>query len=72
MANQLSHASVMVTSRPTVTAPLYDHMDERRIEVLGFSEEQKEQYVHTHVPEKETVPTDCGFLLSEIAFVVST
>jgi len=55
MANQLSHASVMVTSRPTVTAPLYDYMDERRIEVLGFSEEQKEQYVHTHVPEKETV-----------------
>ena len=58
MANQLSHASVMVTSRPTVTAPLYDYMDERRIEVLGFNKMQKQQYIHAHVPDKAAMVLD--------------
>ena len=58
MANQLSQASVMVTSRPTVTAPLYDYVDERRIEVLGFNKMQKQQYVHTHVPDKAAMVLD--------------
>ena len=58
MANQLSHASVMVTSRPTVTAPLYDYMDERRIEVLGFNKTQKQQYIHAHVPDKAAMVLD--------------
>ena len=58
MANQLSHASVMVTSRLTVTAPLYDYMDERRIEVLGFNKTQKQQYIHAHVPDKAAMVLD--------------
>lgn len=47
-ADKLPNASVMVTSRPSVTAPLYDYMDERHIEVLGFSSEQIEEYVKKH------------------------
>ena len=46
IGSRLPRASIMVTSRPTVTAPLYDYMDERRIEVLGFNQPQIEEYVH--------------------------
>ena len=45
----LPKASVMVTSRPSVTAPLYDYMDERRIEVLGFDEKQQNEYIDKNV-----------------------
>ena len=48
MGRKLPKASVMVTSRPTVTAPLYDYLDERRIEVLGFSPKQVEEFVLCH------------------------
>ena len=50
--NKLPHASVMVTSRPTVTADLYDYMDERHIEVLGFSPPQIEEYIRKHARGK--------------------
>ena len=50
--DKLPHASVMVTSRPTVTADLYDYMDERHIEVLGFSPPQIEEYVRRHAKSK--------------------
>lgn len=50
--NKLPNASVMVTSRPTVTADLYDYMDERHIEVLGFSPPQIDEYVHKHAKAK--------------------
>ena len=45
----LPKASVMVTSRPSVTAPLYDYMDERRIEVLGFDEKQQNEYIDKNI-----------------------
>ena len=44
-ADKLPNASVMVTSRPTVTETLSDYMDERHIEVLGFRPKQVTQYV---------------------------
>ncbi len=47
----LPNVSVLVTSRPTVTADLYDYMDERHIEVLGFSSEQIIEYVCLHGDE---------------------
>ena len=50
---KLPKASIMVTSRPSVTAPLYDYMDERRVEVLGFSEEQQNEYIKSNVPDEE-------------------
>lgn len=49
---KLPKASVLVTSRPTVTAPLYDYMDERHIEVLGFSPQQIKDYVQNHGGDK--------------------
>ena len=49
--NKLPKASVLVTSRPTVTADLYDYMDERHIEVLGFNSEQITEYVKVHGKE---------------------
>ena len=50
--DKLPNASVMVTSRPTVTSDLYDYMDERHIEVLGFSPPEIEQYVKEHAEPK--------------------
>lgn len=50
--DKLPNASVMVTSRPTVTSDLYDYMDERHIEVLGFSPPEIEQYVREHAKLK--------------------
>lgn len=50
--DKLPNASVMVTSRPTVTADLYDYMDERHIEVLGFTPLEIEQYVREHAASK--------------------
>ena len=46
--NMLPKASVLVTSRPTVTSDLYEYMDERHIEVLGFNTDQITQYVQLH------------------------
>ncbi|XP_064399637.1 NACHT, LRR and PYD domains-containing protein 5-like [Halichondria panicea] len=46
--NILPKASVLVTSRPTVTSDLYEYMDERHIEVLGFSTKEITQYVQFH------------------------
>ena len=52
----LPKASVLVTSRPTVTSGLYDYMDERHIEVLGFSAKEITQYVQLHGEEmSETI-----------------
>ena len=48
VGNKLPKVSVLVTSRPSVTADLYDYMDERHIEVLGFDTEQITQYVQLH------------------------
>ena len=50
-ARKLPLASIMVTSRPTVTTPLYDYMDERRIEVLGFNDKQIKDFVKTNAPK---------------------
>ena len=47
-AYKLPEASVMVTSRPSVTASLYDYFDERHIEVLGFTRTEIEMYVKQH------------------------
>ena len=52
IGNKLPNASVLVTSRPTVTADLYIYMDERHIEVLGFTPKQIEVYVRTHAKDK--------------------
>ena len=52
LGDQLPNASIMVTSRPTVTSDLYDYMDERHIEVLGFSPPQIEEYVREHAKSK--------------------
>ena len=54
--SRLPKASIMVTSRPTVTAPLYDYMDERRIEVLGFNQPQIEEFVRKNAADNtETI-----------------
>ncbi len=53
----LPDVSILVTSRPTVTASLYDYMDERHIEVLGFNSEQIIEYVQLHAQSKETSET---------------
>jgi hypothetical protein len=50
--SKLPNASVMVTSRPTVSSDLYRYMDERHIEVLGFSPPEIEQYVKEHAASK--------------------
>ena len=49
----LPKASVLVTSRPSVSADLYPFMNERRIEVIGFSRKQIRQYIEKHVPLKK-------------------
>ena len=51
--DKLPNASIMVTSRPSVTAPLYDYMVERRVEVLGFSEKQQDEYIQKNAPDGE-------------------
>ena len=40
----LHKAMVVVTSRPTATVSLHDHVD-RRIDILGFAKEEREQYI---------------------------
>ena len=50
-AKKLPKASIMVTSRPSVTASLYDYMDERRIEVLGFDENQQNEYIQQNIED---------------------
>ena len=40
----LHKAMVVVTSRPTSTVSLHDHVD-RRIDILGFAKEEREQYI---------------------------
>lgn len=50
----LVNASVMVTSRPTVTGEVYNEF-ERRIEVLGFKREQISQYIQLYVPKKKHI-----------------
>lgn len=49
----LNKASILVTSRPTVSSQLYEDMDERRIEVLGFNKDQIQEFVEKHVPKKK-------------------
>ena len=49
---KLSKASVMVTSRPTVSASLYDYMLERHIEVLGFQRHEIVEYVKENIPQE--------------------
>ena len=51
--NKLPKASIMVTSRPSVTSFLYDYMDERWVEVLGFSKEQQDDYIQHNVHDGE-------------------
>ena len=51
----LHKAMVVVTSRPTATVSLHDHVD-RRIDILGFAKEEREQYIIQSLsdcPEKE-------------------
>ena len=51
-APQFSNASVIVTSRCTVSDTLYEYMD-RRIEVLGFDSEHIDKYIASHLPDKK-------------------
>ena len=51
----LPDVSILVTSRPTVTASLYDYMDERHIEVLGFNSKQIIEYVQVHGGEMSEI-----------------
>ena len=51
----LHKAIVVVTSRPTATVSLHDHVD-RRIDILGFAKEEREQYIMQSLsdcPEKK-------------------
>ena len=48
--NKLPNASVLVTSKPTVTPDLYSYMEERHI--LGFTPKQIKEYVRTHAKDK--------------------
>ena len=57
-SKKLPLASIMVTSRPTVTAPLYDYVDERRIEVLGFNDKQIQEFVQTNATERAELILD--------------
>ena len=61
-AKKLPKASIMVTSRPSVTASLYDYMDERRIEVLGFDENQQNEYIKQHVKDVAFAQSVCDHL----------
>ena len=52
----LHKAMVVVTSRPTATVSLHDHVD-RRIDILGFAKEEREQYITqslTDHPDKKS------------------
>ena len=49
---KLSKASMIVTSRPTLASELYCLVD-RRVEVLGFGEEQVESYVRQRFPSTD-------------------
>ena len=49
MGYKLSKASVLVTSRPSVSASLYDYMHERHIEVLGFNRDDIQKYINSNV-----------------------
>ena len=52
----LHKAMVVVTSRPTATVSLHDHVD-RRIDILGFAKEEREQYIIQSLsdcPDKES------------------
>ena len=51
-AYKLPKASLMITSRPTVTDKLSDYMDERHVEVLGFRPKQIEEYVRHNFSHK--------------------
>lgn len=51
-APQFSKASVIVTSRCTVSDTLYKYVD-RRIEVLGFDSEHIDRYITSHLPDKK-------------------
>ena len=51
--NLLPKASILVTSRPTVSSQLYDDMKERRIEVLGFNRKQIMEFVEEHAPDEK-------------------
>ena len=53
LANKLPKASIMVTSRPTVSGTLYDYMDERHIEVLGFKPKQITEYIQCHCSQEK-------------------
>ena len=49
----LNKASVLVTSRHTVSSQLYAELKERRIEVMGFNKAQIQEFVETHATEKK-------------------
>lgn len=51
-APQFCNASVIVTSRCTVSNTLYEYMD-KRIEVLGFDSEHIDKYIASHIPDKK-------------------
>ena len=68
----VSKSIVVVTSRPTATVALYDYV-ERRIEILGFAEEDRNRYIseslckfpgkekelHKYLKEKPTINGFC-------------
>ena len=60
---KLPLASIMVTSRPSVTAPLYDYMDDRRVEVLGFTSEQQDEYVRKNVHDDQRAKSVLSHLI---------
>ena len=43
------NASIIVTSRCSVSSSLYDYAD-KRVEVLGFDSKQVDEYIATHIP----------------------
>ena len=52
----LHNAMVVITSQPTATVSLHDHVD-RRIDILGFAKEEREQYIIQSLsdcPEKKS------------------
>ena len=44
MHKRLPESTVVVTSRPTATAALHNHVD-KRVEILGFAEEDRKRYI---------------------------
>ena len=50
-AEKLPRASIMVTSRPTVTGTIAVYMEDRHIEVLGFQPDQIREYVEQNFPQ---------------------